>query len=111
MAGFVIPGSRVDILSTAKVNGRQIAFPLLVDMLVLALEGGMDFKDVVEIRTVSFAINREQALLLQLARSRGCQMSLVLRGPDKAVAKETWSLDDARRLLASENFAAEPEVP
>jgi pilus assembly protein CpaB len=37
VAGFVGPGSRVDVLATVRLSEKIIALPILVDMLVLAV--------------------------------------------------------------------------
>jgi Flp pilus assembly protein CpaB len=37
VAGFVGPGSRVDVLATVRLGERVIALPIMVDMLVLAV--------------------------------------------------------------------------
>lgn len=76
--GVVIPGSRVDILATMKSGERQISFPLLVDVLLVAVDFPLampkkaaPFKT---LPTISLAVDRRQALLIQLACSRGCNM-------------------------------------
>lgn len=115
VAGFVHPGSRVDILASTKVGNRQIAFPLLVDVLVVAVDANLELPkesaNFGNLNTVSFAVTREQALLLQLARTRGCAMSLVLRHPDRvAEEKEVWSAADVRRILSNLNDNAGDDI-
>lgn len=86
-AGFIGPGSKVDILATLKIKDRLNSFPLLVDMLVLAVDTHTtnDTKTGVfnNMSMVSFAVTQEQALLLSMAKSRGCQIELLLRHPSK----------------------------
>lgn len=114
VAGFVTPGSRVDVLATAKFGQRQLAFPLLVDMLVLAVDSNLELPkesaSFQALNTVSFAVNREQALLLQLARTRGCQMSLVLRNTNKTPGKEVWTAEDVRQLLSTPDGATYDDI-
>jgi len=103
VAGFVTPGSRVDVLATLNGGKRQVAFPLLVDMLVLAVDNQTQLPQgqgsFAALNTVSFAVDRKQALLIQLARTRGCGMSLVLRHPDKTKLDEQWTPDQVMNLL------------
>lgn len=109
VAGFVMPGSHVDILTTANSGDKKLAFPLLVDMLVLAVDSNVALPKNGEgtfqaLNTVSLAVTREQALLLQLARSRGCPMSLVLRHPDKQKGDlEDWKPKDVIAMLQNPN--------
>jgi Flp pilus assembly protein CpaB len=91
-AGFVGPGTRVDVLATYRQGNRLEAFPLLVNMLVLAVDkhasyettdankGGAAFTNV---SSVSFAVTQEQALILKMAEHAGCHLSLLLRNPAK----------------------------
>jgi len=87
VAGFVGPGAHVDILGTVRLNNKLNALPILENMLILAVdttttypkEGGA-FQT---LNSVSFAVNRKQALLLELAKARGCSISLLLRNPDE----------------------------
>ena len=103
VAGFVTPGSRVDILATVTTGNRMVSFPLLVDMLVLAVDQATELPKETgtfgALNTVSFAVDRKQALLLQLARTRGCNMSLVLRNTDREKDVETWKPENVLQLL------------
>lgn len=85
-AGFIGPGSKVDILATLRVSSRLNAFPLMVDMLVLAVDTHTTNESkngtFANLSMVSFAVTQEQALLLSMAKSRGCQLDLMLRHPN-----------------------------
>ncbi len=106
VAGFAGPGSRVDILATYNQGPKKVAFPLLVDMLVLTInsavspdtKGNGTFTDV---SMVSFAVTRESALLLKLAQERSCRMTLVLRHDEQQqlAKKEEWKYEDVKKLL------------
>src|SRR5437879_9372219 len=72
VAGFVGPGSRVDVLATVRLQNRLTALPILVNMLVLAVDTNPNLPAngaYQSLSTVSFAADRKQALLIKLARS------------------------------------------
>ena len=47
---------------------------------------------------MSFAVTQEQALLLSLAKSRGCHLELLLRHPGKPLDKE-YDIKKIKQLL------------
>ena len=97
------------VLSARQVVSEYIRDPLLVDMLVLAVDqttgAPQQNGTFAALNTVSFAVDRKQALLLQLARSRGCNMTLVLRHPDKEKGDEHWTPDQVQALLQNPDGA------
>lgn len=104
-SGFVGPGARVDILATVRLQNRTLAFPLLVNMLVVAVDNNVAYsKDgtFANLNTVSFAVDRRQALLLELAKSRGCTTSLMLRHPEDKTEDEKYKIDDVLKMLQDE---------
>jgi pilus assembly protein CpaB len=106
VAGFVGPGARVDILSTLRLQNRLLAFPLMTNMLILAIDTQTVYdKSGVfpAMSTVSFAVDRKQALLLSLAKSRGCTMELLLRNPEDPVkTDERFTVENVTKLLQDE---------
>lgn len=109
-SGFVGPGSRVDILATARLSGRTIAFPLLVNMLIVAVDNQVAYSregTFANLNTVSFAVDRKQALLLALAKSRGCTMELLLRHPEDKREEEKYKIDDVLKMLQDEGNMAQ----
>ena len=113
VAGFVGPGSKVDVLATLRVQNQLRAFPLLVDMLVLAVDQHVSYDTAKgntgvfpNMSTVSFAATQEQALLLALAQQRGCHLQLLLRHPGKLIDKN-YSIKDVRKLLEDWRTSAE----
>jgi Flp pilus assembly protein CpaB len=88
VAGFAGPGSRVDILcsiKTRKTNKVEV-FPLLLDMLVLAIDAnvqGVQQGAFANMSMVSLAVNSGQAKLLHAAINRGADLRLILRNTDK----------------------------
>ena len=85
-AGFVGPGSRVNVNATLRLGNKTYAFPLLVNMLVVAVDTntvGSKEGTYPSMNTVSFAVREKEALLLSLAKTRGCTLELMLRHPNK----------------------------
>ncbi len=116
VAGFVGPGSRVDVLATVRLameSGGQgvIALPILVDMLVLAVNTETTYsKEGVypQVNTVSFAVTQKQALLIKLAQARSADMSLLLRNPEDPNTKldSSYNIDEVINLLRNERNPA-----
>jgi Flp pilus assembly protein CpaB len=109
-AGFVGPGSRVDIIASVRRGERAEAFPLLEDVLVAAVDTMFDSRQVGQLsHTVSFAVDQERALLLTLAKQRGCRLELLLRAPGKPT-KMTGEEYKKRRMFLEELAENKPEV-
>ncbi len=111
VAGFVGPGSRVDVLASLKLGSEVRAFPLLVNVLVLAVDrhasydtasnkGGGVFT---EVSSVSFAVTQEQALVLKMAEHRGCYLSLLLRNPNKK-GPDNYNIEEVKKMLQAERY-------
>lgn len=103
VAGFVGPGSKVDVLAQINLEGTFEVFPLLIDMLVMtvnqhvtydAAKGGV-FPDV---SMISLAVTQEEALLLALAKHRGCHLSLMLRHDGKPL-DPNYDMKKVKKLL------------
>ena len=107
-SGFVVPGSRVNVIATTAWKTR-CAFALLVNVLVVAVDTqSASAKDgPFPVRyTVSFATTEKQALLLALAKQRGCSLELLLRHPNKDnEADKTYNLDEVFKFLNEEKPA------
>lgn len=110
-AGFVGPGSRVDVLASVKLKSQVRAFPILVDMLILAVNAEVaPSKDGAfqTVSMVSFAVDQKQALLIKLAQARSCDLSLLLRNPDDADTENDreYEIDAVIKLLQDEEKKA-----
>lgn len=107
VAGFAIPGSKVDIIASVKTRKRkdqmEIIFPLFIDMLVLAIDtntgGPQNQGAFASLSMVSVAVTPSQALLLQGALTRGASLRMVLRNtenpptwPEILTDKEIWAI-------------------
>ncbi|MCI0699477.1 MAG: Flp pilus assembly protein CpaB [Planctomycetia bacterium] len=104
-AGFVGPGSWVDILATARFNHKLIAFPVLINVLVVAVDtwdAGMKCSHP-GLTTVSFAVTQKQALVLSAAKSRDCHLVLLFRNPNSSNDRDKdYNLDEVIKLLTDD---------
>jgi Flp pilus assembly protein CpaB len=105
-AGFVVPGSRVDVIATLRLSNKLYSFPLLVNMLVVAVNQAATLEAgnggaFANLSMVSFAVKEKEALVLSLAKTRGCNLELMLRHPESANTNDkNDKLDDIVKLLS-----------
>jgi len=95
VSGFIRPGTHVDVWASVmkRKNSQHVAFPMFLDMLVLAVNqdatgmasGGGAY---VGVSMVSMAVKPEHTELFQLAIARGAQLRLVMRHPDHDKASQ-----------------------
>lgn len=83
VAGFLLPGNRVDVLATRLVDRRAKTQTLLQDIKVLAIDqkATRDEDDPVVVRAVTLEADLEEATKLTGATAEGT-IQLVLRNPD-----------------------------
>ncbi|AIW17939.1 Flp pilus assembly protein CpaB [Vibrio coralliilyticus] len=92
VAGFLLPGNKVDILNTVKYSERSAAtLTVLKDIKVLAVDQTARTKDnkPIIVRAVTLEVTPRQAEKLLTARSKG-EIQLTLRNPheeEKAVRR------------------------
>ena len=101
---FVGHGSRVDVVATRVSGSKLKSVPLLVDVLVLAVNDELELGRAgvpADVNTVTFALTQEQALLLELAQKRGCHLSLMLRGPDAPPNKD-YDMEQVKKRLEND---------
>lgn len=111
VAGFVGPGSRVDVLATVRLTNKLHAFPLLTNMQVLAVDTVTTYdKNGVfpQLNSVSFAVKDKQALLIKMAEARGCSLSLKLRHANK---KQESEEEIARLIKEAEDLLRDEQNP
>ena len=113
-AGFVGPGSRVDIHCTVRHANKVRAFTLLTYMLVIAVDTNTTYtKDGTfpQFNTVSFAVTKKESLLISLAKSCNCTMELMLRNPkdlpDESPEEREKAIDEVIKLLQDEKKKAD----
>jgi pilus assembly protein CpaB len=106
--GFVGPGSKVDVLATMRLGKQLKAFPILVDMLVVAVDSStmVPEKGVYQsLSMVSFAATQKQALILALAKQRGSHLELLLRHQGKPFDKD-YNIDKMLELMQNSDMTA-----
>lgn len=88
VAGFLLPGNKVDILSSRKVNKRVVTDTVLQDIKVLAVDqtSNTDKNEPVIVRAVTLEMTPNQTEKLVKARDEGT-IQLTLRNPVEEVAK------------------------
>jgi Flp pilus assembly protein CpaB len=100
---FVSPGSKVNVVATGRFGNKLQALPLLVNVLVLAVDATLDREGKQSQRIVSFAVTEKQALILHLAKERGCSLSIMLRNPNSAPDRDrNHDLDSVIKFLAND---------
>ena len=83
VAGFLLPGNRVDVLSARKeANRRAVTETILKNIKVLAVDqtAATDTNEPIIVRAVTLEVSPKQAETLVLARTEG-QIQLTLRNP------------------------------
>jgi Flp pilus assembly protein CpaB len=108
-AGFIGPGSRVDVVCSVimqSLGGRAVIFPLLIDQLVLAIDDKTQFNasgTFVGLSMVSLALTNDHILMLKGATTRNAKVSLVLRNPEKPpVWKKIFTEQEVWAILADD---------
>lgn len=109
VAGFVLPGDRVDVLLTRKADGSSFVDVLLQGLKVLAIDQiADDRKDKPSVvRTVTFEVNTIEAQKLVLGANVGT-LSLALRNiaSNELESSERVTLSDLNEIDAAEDLVA-----
>jgi pilus assembly protein CpaB len=115
VAGFVKPGSRVDVIATLRRVDQPGSLPqtriILQDLRVLAIDQTLeeqDGGDPSSVNVVTLEVAPEESQKLVYAASEG-SLQLALRNPSDADIERTQSLG-VRDLLAGPTRAAAPAV-
>ncbi|MBN9122528.1 MAG: Flp pilus assembly protein CpaB [Planctomycetes bacterium] len=105
-SGFVVPGCRVDVMASLRLGNTLKVFDLLVNTLVINVNHDMsNNKNGVypDINQVGFALTKKQAAALELARARGCNLTLKLRNQNRPPDEDTkYNIDEVIKLLEDE---------
>lgn len=101
VAGFLLPGNRVDVVAARKVNDRATTETILMNIHVLAVDqtSTQDKSEPVVVRAVTLEMTPQEAEVLVRAREEG-RIQLTLRNPT----------DEFRPQLAAEPPPPRPVV-
>jgi len=109
-AGFVGPGSHVTVIATLRLSDKLSSFKLLVNMLVVAVDTNVAYSEkgtFPTMNTVSFAVTEKQALLLSLAKARGCNLELMLlNSMNTGDDDKLYNIDETIKLLSDDRNPA-----
>ncbi|MCL1048199.1 Flp pilus assembly protein CpaB [Shewanella abyssi] len=94
VAGFLLPGNRVDIINIFKSNGIKTDI-VLSNIKILAIDqrASSDENKPVVVRAVTLELSLEQAEILMIAKSRG-SLQLALRNPNDTAVIELAAIEE-----------------
>jgi hypothetical protein len=114
VGGFAVPGSKVDLIASVKLNklGKSVVFPVLIDMMVLAVDTAVGAPQqgspIANMTDVSVAVTKKQALMLHAMLGRTSEYRLILRGQDgQAVYDKIPTEEEIWKILGDEVDAKE----
>jgi pilus assembly protein CpaB len=122
VAGFILPGSKVDILMTVKNHGHDdpsggaSTIPLLQNVEVLAVDQRVEAPssskvDIKELRSITLLVTPDQSAKLDLGQNAGT-LHLSLRNPDDTAETKTKpaTLAELRQLEQPRKEKEQPKV-
>ena len=101
-SGFISPGCRVDIMASLKLGNTLKVFKLLVNTLIVNVNSDTTSTKAgyPDVSQVGLALTEKERILLELARARGCNLTITLRNekrnPD---ADKNYNIDETIKLL------------
>ncbi len=103
VAGFLLPGNRVDVLNLFKRGGRLQTDVVLANVKILAIDqrSSNDENKPKLVRAVTLELNLEQAEVLMIAKGRG-KLQLALRNPNDSTKVELALINKAKDTIDSE---------
>ncbi len=107
VAGFLLPGNRVDVLNLFKRGGRLQTDVVLANIKILAIDqrSSNDENKPKLVRAVTLELSLEQAEVLMIAKGRG-KLQLALRNPNDSTKVELALINEAKDTINSEPTAA-----
>ncbi|WP_299792541.1 Flp pilus assembly protein CpaB [uncultured Shewanella sp.] len=112
VAGFLLPGNRVDVLNLYKKQGRLQTDVVLANVKILAIDqrSSNDENKPKLVRAVTLELDLEQAEILMIAKGRG-SLQLALRNPNDSTKVELALISDADDDLNVEQTETKPVQP
>ena len=110
VAGFLLPGNRVDILNLYKKSKKLKTDVILANIKILAIDqrASNDENKPKIVRAVTLEVNLAQAEILMLAKGRG-KLQLALRNPNDQAVIELASIVPPKRESKLQQAVALPE--
>jgi pilus assembly protein CpaB len=104
VAGFILPNTRVDVLTTVSNSNQAKTKIILQNVLVLAVDQTYrkNDDDPVTVKSVTVLVTPEEAEKLTLATTEG-KLHLVLRNSSDTGREETYGVD-IRRLFSNRRY-------
>lgn len=97
VAGFLLPGNRVDIINIFKTTGLKTDIVLSnVKILAIDQKASNDENKPVLVRAVTLELSLEQAEVLMIAKSRG-SLQLALRNPNDTAVIELADIEELNK--------------
>lgn len=117
VAGFLLPGNKVDVLSTYKTKGKSVSTDVIlsnVKILAVDQKASDDENKPQIVRAITLELNLQQAGILMNARSKG-GIQLALRNPNEQRGSkddQTVSEEDLTdpQLMASEDDSSDQQL-
>jgi hypothetical protein len=104
----VRPGSQLDILAYGRIREEPISFPLLVNLVVVRIDRLVsDGPEEPDGYNVFFEVDRKQTLAIQLARSRGYNLTFLIRGSPSR--HDHYSIDAVLEMLNDPRLQTTPD--
>jgi pilus assembly protein CpaB len=114
VAGFILPGNKVDVLLTVNLGGSDTTVTLVQNVEILAVDQRVDAPaenkvDVKELRSVTLQVTPDEAARLDLGQNKGI-LHLALRHPedDRHAAVRRTTLAELGLVEAKPRRAAPP---
>lgn len=97
VAGFLLPGNRVDVLNLFKKQGRLQTDVVLANVKILAIDqrASSDENKPKLVRAVTLELTLDQAEIIMIAKGRG-KLQLALRNPNDSTEVELASIQDIK---------------
>jgi len=105
LAGFAVPGSRVDVLShpdNPRGEAARVSEPVVENVVILAVDGAMDADDVSSNpKTMTLLMTPEESAIIDAAQSRG-PLRLALRNGDDQEVRQPEKLPASPAAIPAE---------
>lgn len=115
-SGFVPPGSRIDITASLKLGNTTKVFKLLCNTLIVNANqdttNSQKTGAYADLNQVGLALTEKEALVLELAKSRNCTLTIKLRNDKKNPEDDKdYDIEKVIKLLEDKEHPTELVAP